>query len=62
MAAESHADRSIKDPLAFLNTNVVGTANLLNAGLNFGVTLAINYSIMYPQTRFMGPWVIQNSF
>lgn len=31
LAAESHVDRSIKDPLAFLNTNIIGTANLLNA-------------------------------
>jgi len=31
LAAESHVDRSIKDPLAFVNTNVVGTINLLNA-------------------------------
>lgn len=29
LAAESHVDRSILDPLAFINTNVVGTANLL---------------------------------
>ncbi|MEJ7610959.1 MAG: dTDP-glucose 4,6-dehydratase [Ferruginibacter sp.] len=28
-AAESHVDRSITDPLAFINTNVVGTASLL---------------------------------
>lgn len=28
-AAESHVDRSITDPLAFINTNIVGTANLL---------------------------------
>ncbi len=31
LAAESHVDRSIKDPLAFVNTNVLGTINLLNA-------------------------------
>lgn len=31
LAAESHVDRSIEDPLAFINTNIVGTANLLNA-------------------------------
>ena len=30
-AAESHVDRSITDPLAFVTTNVVGTANLLQA-------------------------------
>lgn len=31
LAAESHVDRSITDPNAFINTNVMGTANLLNA-------------------------------
>jgi dTDP-glucose 4,6-dehydratase len=30
-AAESHVDRSIADPLAFVNTNVVGTIRLLQA-------------------------------
>ena len=31
LAAESHVDRSILDPLAFVKTNVIGTMNLLNA-------------------------------
>lgn len=31
LAAESHVDRSIEDPLAFLKTNIFGTVNLLNA-------------------------------
>lgn len=31
LAAESHVDRSITDPLAFVKTNVIGTINLLNA-------------------------------
>lgn len=31
LAAESHVDRSITDPLAFVRTNVLGTVNLLNA-------------------------------
>lgn len=31
LAAESHVDRSITDPLAFVYTNVIGTVNLLNA-------------------------------
>ena len=31
LAAESHVDRSITDPLAFVRTNVFGTMNLLNA-------------------------------
>jgi len=33
-AAESHVDRSIIDPLVFVKTNVLGTANLLEAALN----------------------------
>lgn len=37
-AAESHVDRSIIDPLAFVNTNVVGTAVLLDAALKHKVT------------------------
>jgi len=31
LAAESHVDRSILDPLAFIQTNIIGTVNLLNA-------------------------------
>ena len=31
LAAESHVDRSISDPLVFVRTNVLGTAGLLNA-------------------------------
>jgi dTDP-glucose 4,6-dehydratase len=31
LAAESHVDRSLKDPNVFIETNVIGTANLLNA-------------------------------
>lgn len=31
LAAESHVDRSIIDPLSFVKTNVIGTVNLLNA-------------------------------
>src|ERR1043166_829192 len=30
-AAESHVDRSISDPLAFVKTNVLGTVSLLQA-------------------------------
>lgn len=33
LAAESHVDRSITNPNAFVQTNVMGTANLLNAAL-----------------------------
>ena len=34
LAAESHVDRSITDPLSFVKTNVIGTMNLLNAAKN----------------------------
>ncbi len=34
LAAESHVDRSIKDPMAFIYTNVLGTVNLVNAARN----------------------------
>lgn len=33
LAAESHVDRSIADPLSFVKTNVLGTVNLLSASL-----------------------------
>lgn len=35
LAAESHVDRSITGPSAFINTNVVGTCNLLEAARNY---------------------------
>ena len=36
-AAESHVDRSIADPQVFLQTNILGTATLLEACRKFGV-------------------------
>jgi dTDP-glucose 4,6-dehydratase len=35
LAAESHVDRSIKDPLSFAQTNVMGTLNLLQVAKDF---------------------------
>ncbi len=35
LAAESHVDRSIEDPTAFVKTNVLGTVNLLLAAKDF---------------------------
>jgi len=35
LAAESHVDRSITDPTAFVMTNVIGTVNLLNAAREY---------------------------
>jgi len=34
LAAESHVDRSIHNPMDFISTNVIGTVNLLNAVKN----------------------------
>ena len=35
LAAESHVDRSINDPLLFVKTNLIGTANLLNCAKKY---------------------------
>lgn len=35
LAAESHVDRSIKNPMEFILTNVIGTVNLLNSAKDF---------------------------
>jgi dTDP-glucose 4,6-dehydratase len=37
-AAESHVDRSIKEPEVFVNTNVLGTVNLLNMAKSYWET------------------------
>ncbi len=34
LAAESHVDRSIANPMEFIHTNILGTVNLLNAAKN----------------------------
>ena len=47
LAAESHVDRSIENPLEFVNTNIIGTVNLLDMAKShwikvpacFGMTL-----------------------
>ncbi|WEX10240.1 dTDP-glucose 4,6-dehydratase [Chelativorans sp. AA-79] len=39
LAAESHVDRSIDGPSAFIETNIVGTFQLLNAALEYWRTL-----------------------
>ena len=48
LAAESHVDRSIVDPEAFLQTNVLGTFTLLKAALD-----AWRASGMIDRTRFL---------
>jgi len=43
-AAESHVDRSIKDPSDFIRTNVMGTYNVLESSLRNKVKTVINVS------------------
>ena len=43
-AAESHVDRSINDASAFVNTNVLGTFNVLEASRKLGVKTVIHVS------------------
>ncbi|MDE7474475.1 MAG: GDP-mannose 4,6-dehydratase, partial [Duncaniella sp.] len=43
LAAESHVDRSIKDPFTFARTNVMGTLSLLQAAREFWESLPEGY-------------------
>ena len=60
-AAESHVDRSIKNPDVFVKTNVLGTLNMLNAAkaaweLPDGSFKRIKSSFMFLQMRYMAHW------
>lgn len=44
LAAESHVDRSIKDPFTFARTNVMGTLSLLQAAKTYWETLPEKYA------------------
>jgi len=44
LAASSHVDRSIKDPISFVMDNVVGTTNLLLYSKNIGIKRFIYFS------------------
>ena len=43
LAAESHVDRSIKDPFTFAKTNVLGTLSLLQAARLYWETTPDKY-------------------
>jgi dTDP-glucose 4,6-dehydratase len=45
LAAESHVDRSITNPLEFVYTNVIGTVNLLNAAKNHTSDFKLFYHV-----------------
>jgi dTDP-glucose 4,6-dehydratase len=47
LAAESHVDRSISNPIEFVMTNVIGTANLLNAAKAFWKEPVMGKNLFY---------------
>ncbi len=47
LAAESHVDRSISNPIEFVMTNVIGTANLLSAAKTFWKDTAQGKNLFY---------------
>lgn len=54
LAAESHVDRSIKDPFSFAQTNVMGTLSLLQAAkLAWEGNLTENCFIMFQRMKCM---------
>ena len=51
-AAESHVDNSIKGPRAFINTNIVGTFNLLEAARKHWMEAPNKFKLGYENCRF----------
>jgi dTDP-glucose 4,6-dehydratase len=43
-AAESHVDNSILNPMEFVQTNIIGTLNLLDASVKYGINLFYHIS------------------
>ena len=66
MAASSHVDRSIDDPLQFIKTNMLGTASLLYESLKYWNNynngyltmdqIAIACALDYASFRFTNKW------
>ena len=60
LAAESHVDRSIKDPFTFAKTNVMGTLSMLQAAKiyweSFQRNMRGNVFIIFRQMKSMGLW------
>ena len=50
LAAESHVDRSIKDPFTFAKTNVMGTLSLLQAAKLYWESQPTPYKIVHEST------------
>lgn len=51
-AAESHVDNSIKGPRAFINTNIVGTFNLLDVARQYWMEGPNKYKAGYEDCRY----------
>jgi len=51
-AAESHVDNSIKNPGAFIDTNITGTFNLLDVARNFWMDAPNQYKQEFSHARF----------
>lgn len=51
-AAESHVDNSIKNPDAFIQTNIFGTFNLVNAAKNYWMNAPFQYKKGYEDCKF----------
>lgn len=51
-AAESHVDNSIKNPGAFIETNITGTFNLIDVAKNFWMSAPNTYKQEFEHARF----------
>ena len=60
LAAESHVDRSIDSPAAFIDSNILGTFQLLHAARRYWLTEASQSSSAFTmslRTRSLASWV-----
>ena len=55
-AAESHVDRSIEEPTVFLQTNILGTATMMDACRRYGIKRYHQVSTMRCTAIF--PWIV----
>ena len=62
LAAESHVDRSIKDPFTFAKTNVMGTLSLLQAAKLYWESQPEPYKIAYQRSVDCCPLSVDQEF
>ncbi len=63
LAAESHVDRSIDGPAAFIQTNLIGTFTLLEAARQYYASLnearkKVSASTIFRRMKFMAIWKV----